>query len=203
MDINIALKEVSPRLPISKCKLVAKSDPDYILHTKSAYIATTFATELFISTFSEQAMVMAQLDKLKNTTKKQLRLNYKDLARVVSQVDKFSFLNDVIPETKLLSELVREKKVRYTASEPPRDLGQTMLPFKKLKNTGAEISAAVFEDGDEEEIASEEEHLEPSRLQQEIEEVARMNQVIGINDDEESSDTDADAVDDLEDAMDD
>ncbi|AMD19297.1 HBR396Wp [Eremothecium sinecaudum] len=185
------IKGLAPRLPISKCKRIAKTDPDYIIQTQSAYIATAFATELFVQAFSEEAIAMAQLESKKPVNRKQVRLTYSDLARVVARVGKFNFLSDVVPETKVLSDLVRLNKVRYS-TPAPRSVAadQAVLPFKKREGA----ADAVYEDAgdeayngeeEEDEIESEEE-VEDMQLQRDMEEVARMNRIVDIDSDESS-----------------
>ncbi|AET40661.1 histone-fold protein Ecym_6281 [Eremothecium cymbalariae DBVPG len=208
-------KDVMPRLPISKCKRIAKTDPDYILTTQPAYIATAFATELFIQSISEESVAMAQLESRKQLKGKQIRMNYTDLARAVSRLDKFSFLGDVIPETKVLSHLVQQNKVRYSTPAPHDAIrGQAILPFKKkdgieLGGDGRDhmmerIPGAELHNLEGLEVVSEDEQVEESELQKEMEEVAKMNQVADL-DNEDSSDgyqdagQDADAQEEQED----
>ncbi|AGO12202.1 AaceriAEL159Wp [[Ashbya] aceris (nom. inval.)] len=168
-------KAAMPRLPISKCKRIAKTDPDYIMTTQAAYIATAFATELFVQAISEDAMAQAQLDG-RRAGGKAARLTYNDLARTVAREERYAFLADVIPETKTLAHLVRQNKVRYSA---PLAQGQATLPF-----------AARAADGGESEAASEDEEVEEGELQKDLAEVAKLNQVVDL--DAESSAGEAD-----------
>lgn len=118
-------KSSRPHLPVSKCKRIAKTDPDCILTSQAAYVATAFATELFIQNFVEEAMLVSQLEK---NNAKSVRLTYDNLAKCVSRLDKFMFLGDVVPLTKNLKTLVQENRARYTTTAA--DPGQTVLPFK-------------------------------------------------------------------------
>lgn len=107
-----------PSLPISKCKKIAKTDPESMITSQSAYAATAFATELFIQLLAEEACSMAQINRATST----LRLSYDDLSRVIKRQDKFQFLGDIVPETENLGSLVKENKVRYTIVNPSPEI---------------------------------------------------------------------------------
>ncbi|BAO40732.1 DNA polymerase epsilon subunit C [Kluyveromyces marxianus] len=113
MDLE-EYKQNLPRLPISKCKKIARTDPEYMLTSQTAFAATAFSTELFVQMLAEETCSLAQIH---NKTKT-LRLNYEDLSTTIRNLDKFQFLSDVVPQTENLASLVRENKVRYTIVNP-------------------------------------------------------------------------------------
>lgn len=111
-------KSKLPRIPISKCKKIARTDPEYILTSQAAFAATAFTTELFIQMLAEETCSLAQIHKQTKT----LRLNYEDLSTAIRNLDKFQFLSDVVPQTENLASLVRENKVRYTIVNPSPEI---------------------------------------------------------------------------------
>ncbi|CEP64730.1 histone-fold protein LALA0_S13e01728g [Lachancea lanzarotensis] len=144
------VKKAAPRLPLSKVKRIAKTDPMHIITSQSAVAAVAFATELFVQVLTEEGLALAQLEKPNGS---RLTLRYDNLASVVADSDRFSFLSDVIPETHNLVSLTRGNRVRYTALAPD----QSMLPFRAQGT-----SPVVENDGDApEEDAEEEDGVEP------------------------------------------
>ncbi|KAL6453709.1 DPB3 DNA polymerase epsilon subunit C [Candida maltosa Xu316] len=91
-------------LPISKIKRIFKMDPDYVGASASAVYTAGLATELFVQYFSEQASLLAKMEKRK-------KIQYKDFANSVSGHDSLNFLADTIPRTQAIGELVQQKKV--------------------------------------------------------------------------------------------
>lgn len=112
------LKMNSPHLPLSKIKKIAKTDPEFLMTSHGAFIATSFATELFIQLFTEKTLSLSQLHSKKNKNK---RLVYADMAECVSKFEEYQFLGDVVPKTKDLKQLVKENKVRYTTQGSEKD----------------------------------------------------------------------------------
>ncbi|CCH61681.1 hypothetical protein TBLA_0F01380 [Henningerozyma blattae CBS 6284] len=112
-QINLNLKNKTPKLPISKIKKIAKTDPEYMTTSNLAYIATAITTELFIQSFTERTLSLNQI----RTKSKNKRLVYEDLAECVVKYEEFQFLGDVVPRTKNLKSLVKENKVRYTTQQ--------------------------------------------------------------------------------------
>lgn len=92
-------------LPISKIKRIFKMDKDYGAASQTAVYAAGVATELFIQYFTEQAALLAKMDKRKKIT-------YKDMAQAVASHDTLSFLSDTVPKTHPIGELIAAKKVR-------------------------------------------------------------------------------------------
>ncbi|KAH7584029.1 hypothetical protein J7295_03231 [Nakaseomyces glabratus] len=119
------------RFPISKMRMIAKNDPEYLECTKDALIATAFATELFVQTLTYETLIVngsvpygdgnfQQEPKPEPSTpinSDELLLDYKSLSESIALVDHFQFLADIVPRTKNLRELVKENKVRYTATQ--------------------------------------------------------------------------------------
>ncbi|SCW02533.1 LAFE_0F08526g1_1 [Lachancea fermentati] len=124
-----AVKQAAPRLPISKCKRIAKTDPEYMLTSQGASAAVAFATELFVQALAEDALARSQLERASGA---RLRLQYDELAQCVATMDRYSFLSDVVPQTQSLAALTRENRVRYTTLAP----GQTTLPFRARDDPG-------------------------------------------------------------------
>ncbi|CDO95289.1 unnamed protein product [Kluyveromyces dobzhanskii CBS 2104] len=111
-------KSKLPRLPISKCKKIARTDPEYVLTSQAAFAGVAFSTELFLQILAEETCSLAQIHKQTKT----LRLNYEDLSAAIRNLDKFQFLSDVVPQTDNLASLVRENKVRYTIVNPSPEI---------------------------------------------------------------------------------
>ncbi|CUM48826.1 DNA polymerase epsilon subunit C [Debaryomyces fabryi] len=97
-------EEESLSLPLSKIKRIFKMDSDYLAASLSAVYATGLATELFIQYFTEQALVLAKMDKRK-------KLQYKDFSNAVASQDSLNFLSDTVPKTQPIGELINNKKV--------------------------------------------------------------------------------------------
>ena len=94
-------------LPISKIKRIFKMDSDYNMASQTAVYATGVATEMFIQYFTEQAALLAKMDKRK-------KIQYKDFAQAVATHDNLAFLADIVPKTHPIGDLVKQKKVRAT-----------------------------------------------------------------------------------------
>lgn len=190
------LKQVSPHLPISKLKKIARSDPEYIITSSSAFVASAFATELFVQSLTEEMLALSHLAS-KNTNSKSLRLSYDNISECVSRKENFQFLEDVVPKTKNLRSLVKENKVRYsTATE-----GQSKLRFNRQRSMdiyggagvkgdidGNEYQVDEVIEGENIEVDDEDEDLEDDEDDDEDEE-----------DDDEDGEDDEDDEDDAED----
>ncbi|SCU80938.1 LAFA_0C01882g1_1 [Lachancea sp. 'fantastica'] len=129
-------KKAAPKLPLSKVKKIAKTDPMHIITSQSAVAAVAFATELFVQVLTEEGLALSQLEKPNGS---RLTLRYDNLAAVVADSDRFAFLSDVIPETHNLVALTRGNRVRYTALAPD----QSVLPFR-----AQDTAPAAENDGD-------------------------------------------------------
>ena len=95
-----------PILSPSTAQVIAKNDPEYIETTSDAFIATSFATELFIKELCTEVAKTVPLG--------QNEITYDSLAEFVAVREPFQFLREMVPQTKRLSDLVRENRVRYT-----------------------------------------------------------------------------------------
>ena len=94
MVLQQKIRDRTPKLPISKVKRIGKVDPESILTSNMAYVATAFATELFVQSFVEQALFGAQLRRGKK--KAGLRLTNDALVECVRNRDDYIFLEDVV-----------------------------------------------------------------------------------------------------------
>lgn len=109
-------EEETLSLPLSKIKRIFKMDSDYLAASQSAVYATGLATELFIQYFTEQALVLAKMDKRK-------KLQYKDFSNAVAGQDSLYFLSDTVPKTQPIGELISKKKIN--ANEETNEVATT------------------------------------------------------------------------------
>ncbi|CCE64627.1 hypothetical protein TPHA_0I01210 [Tetrapisispora phaffii CBS 4417] len=197
----------APKLPISKVKKIARCDPEYVITSNSAFIATAFATEIFIKNFAEETIVLSQLSSTNGQKVK--RITYADLAKTVQRHEKFHFLTDVIPITKNLKTLVKQNKVRYS-NVAPSSGNQRTLPFQSMStntndskdevNSGDEIydenddiEEAEEEEDDEDDDAEDEDELEAKTVQEqkdmqdELKKVEQLNYVIDLDKEDSNS----------------
>ncbi|EGV66074.1 DNA-directed DNA polymerase [Yamadazyma tenuis] len=89
-------------LPLSKIKRIFKMDPDYSGASQSAVFATGAATELFVQYITEQASLLAKIDKRK-------KILYKDFSTAVTSQDSLNFLSDTIPKTVPLRAVLQDQ----------------------------------------------------------------------------------------------
>lgn len=170
------LKKSQPRLPISKVRRIARSDPEYIVTAGNAFTAAAFATELFVQSLTEEMMQLAYLSG-KTATTKSVRLSYKNLSDCVARKENYSFLEDVVPQTKNLRTLVKENKVRYTT----RVEGQQTLPFEEKQEE------PDLDPEDEEDLEEEEEHQDPE-VEEQLREIEELNRVPDLPGEDKGSD---------------
>ncbi|CCF55804.1 hypothetical protein KAFR_0A03690 [Kazachstania africana CBS 2517] len=204
VDINEIIKQNTPRLPISKVKRIARMDPEYLMTANSAITATAFATELFIQALTEDAIMMNHFSS--NGKNKQPRLSYNDLVSSATKKETFQFLEDVIPKIKKVSTTTNKKPVNQnTTNSDSRKLNknQPTLPFMNNPNRATEegkdedvdMNSEQNEsleqeeqgnDGDEndDEYDDDEEGEELNlEVQEQLQEIERMNRVEDLNDD--------------------
>lgn len=181
-------KRNAPHLPISKLKKIARSDPDYIITSSNAFVATAFATELFVQSLTEEMLALSHLSN-KSASTKSVRLTYNNLSECVTRKENFQFLEDVVPKTKNLRTLVKENKIRYTTTpQQTSEGGQSMLPFTKLEepnqsaNTATEIDDEDEEENEDEGEEEEVEEEEDDEVQQQLKEIEQINHVADIDD---------------------
>ena len=120
------LAQNMPALPIDKIQMISKTDPAYMDVTEDGYVATAFATEFFIKTLTHDTLKISELKSANPGMN--LELNYNDMADLVLLQKPYAFLRESIPRTKLLADLVRENKVRYTTVVPEGQM-QTQQPI--------------------------------------------------------------------------
>ncbi|AQZ16169.1 DPB3 (YBR278W) and DLS1 (YJL065C) [Zygosaccharomyces parabailii] len=207
------LKEFFPRLPVSKVKRIARSDPEYLLTSNNAFVASAFATEIFVQALTEEMLAQSQLSN-KNKDSKTIRLTYNDLAECVARKEQYRFLEDVVPRTKNLRSLVKQNRVRYTtASSHVGSLakGQTQLPFSKQdidKSNESQrpvdvdmeqIDDEVEEEDDDEDMEDNDdemraaEQIQDEEVQKQMQEIEQLNHVADLDkDDSQSEHTDRD-----------
>lgn len=173
------LKRTQPRLPISKVKKIAKCDPDYILTAGNAFMAATFAAELFVQSLTEEMIQLSYLSN-KSTSSKSVRLGYQHISECVSRKENYHFLEDVVPRTKNLRNLVKENKVRYIT----RPEGQQTLPFQEKQEK------PDAEDDDEEDQDSAEDEVEDPAVEEQLREIEEMNRVQDLPEEENRSEED-------------
>ncbi|QLQ78479.1 hypothetical protein HG537_0A07260 [Torulaspora globosa] len=170
------LKRTQPRLPISKVKKIAKSDPDYVLTAGNAFIAVAFAAELFVQSITEEMIQLSYLSSKPNNSKS-VRLSYQHLSECVARKENYQFLEDVVPRTKNLRTLVKENKVRYMT----RPEGQQTLSFQAKK------ADPEGEEDDEEEHDSADENVEDPAVEEQLKEIEEMNRVPDLPGDDNNS----------------
>lgn len=143
-------------LPLSKIKKIFKTDPEHVSASEAAVFSTAIATELFVQYFTEQASLIARSEKRK-------KLQYKDFASAVSNIEQLNFLSDTVPKTVNLKKLVDQNKVNHS-TKPQADIqaqqqqrlakGQQTLTLGKPQ--GAKKDEEELPESDPEEINEEE-----------------------------------------------
>lgn len=118
-------------LPLSKIKKIFKTDPEHVSASEAAVFSTAIATELFIQYFTEQASLIARSEKRK-------KLQYKDFASAVGNIEQLYFLSDTVPKTVNLKNLVEQNKVNYSAkaqNQQPQALAKGQQTLNLGKST--------------------------------------------------------------------
>lgn len=201
------LKEFFPQLPVSKVKRIARSDPEYMLTSNNAFVASAFATEIFVQALTEEMLAQSQLAK-GNKESKTIRLTYNDLAECVAQKEQYRFLEDVVPRTKNLRSLVKQNRVRYTTASShvgPLAKGQTQLPFSKqdidksnesqrpVDVDSEQIDDEVEEDDDDDDMEDNDdemraaEQVQEEQVQEQMQEIEQMNHVTDLDKEDSQS----------------
>ncbi|CEI96370.1 hypothetical protein G6F70_000225 [Rhizopus microsporus] len=99
--------------PLARIKRLIKEDKDISLISTDATFCITYAAELFI-----EYLVSEALDKAKQEKRKSVF--YKDLAKVVKDVEPFEFLEDVIPTTMTLKAAIEKRKQVLNEDTPAK-----------------------------------------------------------------------------------
>lgn len=135
-EIEEEEEEESLSLPLSKIKRIFKMDPDYLAASQSAVYATGLATELFIQYFTEQALVLAKMDKRK-------KIQYKDFSNAVASHDSLHFLSDTVPKTQPVGELINNKKINVNNQDTAEamDNGNTEAEEIQIDGQGSEVKS--------------------------------------------------------------
>lgn len=120
-------------LPQAKIRRIMQMDPAYVGVSRGAVYATGLATELFIQHLTEQASLMAKVDRRK-------KIQYKDLSSAVDHHDAFSFLSDTIPKTQILADLVKNNSVALSTDTLPLEPDFSFSSGKSLREA-PEVSA--------------------------------------------------------------
>lgn len=148
-------------LQVSKIKKIFKMDNEHVSASSAAVFATAIATELFVQYFTEQASLIARSEKRK-------KLQYKDFASAVSNIEQLQFLSDVVPKTVSLKQLVEEKKVEVSRGKAEKELqkGQQTLKFGSAPGTGSAPAVATAGDAGEHEETEELPESDPEEEQE-------------------------------------
>ncbi|CCF55607.1 hypothetical protein KAFR_0A01690 [Kazachstania africana CBS 2517] len=110
-----------PRLSIGKIQTIARNDPEFMETTTSAFITTAFLTELFVQTLVSESIKISEYESNKCSSHAETtNLKYSNITDCIAMNEPFQFLNDMVPRTKNLGDLVRENKVRYTTTSEPQ-----------------------------------------------------------------------------------
>ncbi|KAJ9056646.1 hypothetical protein DSO57_1030844 [Entomophthora muscae] len=102
-----SLRTVS-KVPLSRIKRILKEDNEFQGATTDAYTVISKATELFIKMFATDSYNVAARDS-------RVSVQYKDCATLVSNVDKYEFLTDVVP-----TPLSLRKALEITENSAPK-----------------------------------------------------------------------------------
>ncbi|KAI8583828.1 hypothetical protein K450DRAFT_220160 [Umbelopsis ramanniana AG] len=115
-------------LPIARVKRIIKEDKDVSLINAEATFCVAYATELFMEYLANEGFAKAKKEKRKT-------VYYKDLvASVVSEVDQFEFLEDVIPQTMPLKSALERRREALDDAEYQ---GESNQLTKKSTGEGA------------------------------------------------------------------
>jgi histone H3/H4 len=90
-------------LPLARVKRIMKSDADVKLISQEAVVLVTKAAELLIEHLAEEAYKHTQLENRKT-------MQYKDLSLAVKSSEAFDFLEEIIPERTLFSNVLSKQK---------------------------------------------------------------------------------------------
>ncbi|ABN65370.2 DNA-directed DNA polymerase epsilon, subunit C [Scheffersomyces stipitis CBS 6054] len=126
-------------LPIAKIKRIFKLDPDYVSASQSAVYATGLATELFIQYFTEQASLLAKMDKRK-------KIQYRDFSTSVASHDALAFLSDTVPRTQPIGELIQKKQVNLLETEEILSVVNPEASSAAIGNSSAAVPTSTSTD---------------------------------------------------------
>jgi len=98
-------ESTSLHLPLARVKRIMKTDPDVKYLSNEAATLITRATELFVEYFANSAYVEIAAPEGRKI------LQYKDLSRIVKDIECLEFLSVIIPEKKTRKQFLAEINV--------------------------------------------------------------------------------------------
>ncbi|KAG0671374.1 DNA-directed DNA polymerase epsilon, subunit C [Pichia californica] len=167
-------------LPIAKIKKILKLDPEHISSTESANFVLGLATEMFIKQFAIDASEMTK-------SKGRKKIMYNDAQKVVSTVDIYSFMRDLVPKRAPIGELVNRGLVNLRPGDQQR------IEASLIKNGYTNADDEETNEVDDEETKDAEGDAE------EVEEVEEVEEIEEDDDDDDEEVTAVTAGDEIED----
>ncbi|GMM46224.1 hypothetical protein DAPK24_027990 [Pichia kluyveri] len=105
--------EESGKLPISRVKKIIKLDPEHISSTESANYVLSIATELFITQLIQDSQTVTKSNNRK-------KIVYNDVQKVVSSVDVYGFMRDIVPKRAAIGDLMNKGLIKLRAVDEER-----------------------------------------------------------------------------------
>lgn len=105
--------EESGKLPISRVKKIIKLDPEHISSTESANYVLSIATELFIKQLIQDSQTVTKSNNRK-------KIVYNDVQKVVSSVDVYGFMRDIVPKRAAIGDLMNKGLIKLRAVDEER-----------------------------------------------------------------------------------
>ncbi|KAL4251506.1 hypothetical protein ABKN59_005053 [Abortiporus biennis] len=115
--INVQRDPGKSLLPFSRVQRILKADKELPIVAREATYLISLATEEFIKRIAEESSLVAQRES-------RVTVQYKDIANVVRRVDKYMFLDEIVP------------------FQPPPDVQNTTKRTSKSKQHPANLAAA-------------------------------------------------------------
>lgn len=110
---NNEKEEPVMNLPMSKIKKIVKLDPEHISSTESANFVLGLSTELFIKQFVLDSSEITR-------SKGRKKIMYADAQKVVSNVDIYSFMRDLVPKRAPIGELMSKGLIKLRPGDEQR-----------------------------------------------------------------------------------
>ncbi|OUM68984.1 hypothetical protein PIROE2DRAFT_3220 [Piromyces sp. E2] len=98
-----SLPQTTTSFPLARVKRIMKEDKDVIQCSNESVFLVSLATEYFLDYFAKKSFNQSQSEKRRTVT-------YKDIAKVVKDVDQLEFLSDVVPETIPFKKALQKQK---------------------------------------------------------------------------------------------
>lgn len=105
------------QLPMSRIKKIIKLDPEHISSTESANYILGISTELFIKQLTLDASTITK-------SKGRKKIMYNDMQEIVSTVDVYSFMRDLVPKRAPLGELLSKRLIKLRDDDNDRIVQQ-------------------------------------------------------------------------------